>query len=242
METVAARKLYISKKALDAIIGFEVGAESPGDTKYYIKKLSRPSWPGLDSGATIGIGYDLGYHSAEEIRADWAYLLPAEDINELVKLAGLKGASVGGKMTGRVKNIVVPYEAAYQVFQNKTLPKYAAQACSAYPGLQDLFPDAIGAIVSLVFNRGNLLEDKAGDKNQRRKEMAAIRPLVPMKDYAGIAQQIRNMTRLWDGIPNYPGAQEDRAGGLIKRRLDEANLVDHSVHQYSLSELVQVNF
>jgi GH24 family phage-related lysozyme (muramidase) len=46
--------------------------------------------------------------------------------------------------------------------------------------------------------------------------MAAIKPLVPKKDYNGIASQIRSMKRLWIG---------QGLDGLLKRRDEEAKMV-----------------
>jgi GH24 family phage-related lysozyme (muramidase) len=47
--------------------------------------------------------------------------------------------------------------------------------------------------------------------------MLNIRNLVPDKNYKKIAQEIRNMKRLWVG---------KGLDGLLKRRDEEANLVD----------------
>ena len=47
----------LNKKSLDLILEFEVG----GGENYYNKFLKNPSWPGEQSGVTIGVGYDLGY-------------------------------------------------------------------------------------------------------------------------------------------------------------------------------------
>lgn len=48
-----------------------------GGPRYYEKRLARPSWPGVCSGITIGVGYDLKHHTKEQIRADWKpYISP----------------------------------------------------------------------------------------------------------------------------------------------------------------------
>ncbi len=61
--------------------------------------------------------------------------------------------------------------------------------------------------------------------------MAAIKPLVVQQDYAGIAQQIQNMKRLWQG---------KGLSGLLKRRDDEADMVLSSNRAYAQSELIRV--
>ena len=37
----------------------------------YTKKYRKPVWPKGQSGVTIGIGYDVGYASKPQLRADW---------------------------------------------------------------------------------------------------------------------------------------------------------------------------
>jgi hypothetical protein len=61
----------------------------------------------------------------------------------------------------------------------------------AFPGINELSPDAQGALVSLVFNRGTSME---GD---RRREMRAIQAAVANGDLQEIADQLRSMKRLW---------------------------------------------
>src|SRR5438067_11642326 len=49
----------ISDKARDLIFKFE-DLDQPGE------------WPGGESGVTIGIGYDLGFATSEQFKADWS--------------------------------------------------------------------------------------------------------------------------------------------------------------------------
>lgn len=226
--------LKISQRAFDLYIHHEITSEA-----IYIRDYMRPSYPGLNSGITIGIGYDLGYNTVAQIREDWEDLVSKDTLNKLISVAGLKGLAAKNALS-KVAGVSIPFNAAKQVFLERTLPRFADLAMKAYPGLELLEPDAIGAIVSLVFNRGNDLYDDKSDKNRRRKEMAAIRPLVPRKDYAGIAAQLRSMKRLWDGVPNYDGAQETRAAGLVRRREDEAVLLENAVRVYSDKEVIKV--
>jgi GH24 family phage-related lysozyme (muramidase) len=97
------------------------------------------------------------------------------------------------------------------MFDNLIWAKFAKLAEKAFPSLPDLCDDAYGAIVSLVFNRGSSL---SGDS---RLEMRNIRDLVPKKDYRGIAKQLRNMKRIWQG---------KGLDGLLERREAEAKLVE----------------
>ena len=117
----------------------------------------------------------------------------------------------------------VSYDAAKEVFYKKTLPQYAQRTRKAFPGVEDLPPDAQAMLLSLIYNRG------ASMSGSRRREMLAIKKLVKKEDLLGIAQQIAAMKRLWvnKGLP-----------GLLKRRDKEAILVKRSKHRYKKSDIV----
>lgn len=55
---------------LAMVIGFEIGGKDLYNSKY-----TGVIWPGVQSGATIGIGYDLGYVSQNTFKNDWGSLL-----------------------------------------------------------------------------------------------------------------------------------------------------------------------
>lgn len=204
-EQVRAGELVISKRAMDQLVAHEIGSKA-----YYERALRRPVWPGADSGVTIGIGYDLGYQSEETFRADWAAHLPASTVNRLAAECGYKGGKAK-KRIAALSDVSVPLGAATAVFEATVLPRYVARTRKAFPGVEHLAPDAAGALLSLVYNRGPSM------KGESRKEMRAIRELVPRKDYAGIARELRAMKRIWEGRG---------LAGLLKRRDDEADLVE----------------
>ena len=79
----------ISDKALNLILNYEVG----GGESYYNKFLYRPTWPGLNSGVTIGVGYDLGYNSLQSFKAAWTGKISTQDIIRLARTLGVKGRS-----------------------------------------------------------------------------------------------------------------------------------------------------
>jgi len=214
-----AYSLTISRAGMEQLVQHEIVSES-----YYSRRLKHPIWPGGASGVTIGIGYDLGYNSASQIQRDWGGKVADVDVEKLKKVSGLK-ADKAKKQLHRVKNIVVTFDNAKTVFSESTLPRYAAATRKAYPGIEKLHPDVQAALLSLVYNRG------ASMSGSRRKEMAAIRPLVLQQDYAGIAQEIKNMKRLWIG---------KNLAGLLKRRDDEADLVSHAKRDYEESSLIRV--
>jgi len=205
----------LSKKSLDLILEFEVG----GGENYYNKFLKNPTWPGEQSGVTIGVGYDLGYVNKTEFSEDWKDL-PKEIFDRLYKVVGIKGIAAKNLVRG-LKDITIPWDISLKVFNNKTVTKFYNLTKETFPNFDNLPEDAKGGLVSLVFNRGNSLE---GD---RRREMKLIRDgmkLVSTYDQKAltfIANQIRNMKRIWIG-----GSIEK---GMSRRRDAEAKLIEDSL-------------
>jgi len=205
----------LSKKSLDLILEFEVG----GGENYYNKFLKNPAWPGEQSGVTIGVGYDLGYVNKAEFSEDWKDL-PKEIFDRLYKVVGIKGYNAKNLIRG-LRDITIPWELSLQVFNNKTVVKFWNLTKDTFPNFDNLPEDAKGGLVSLVFNRGNALE---GD---RRREMKLIRDgmritnTFDQKSLSFIANQIRNMKRIWAG-----GSIEK---GMNRRRDAEAKLIEESL-------------
>jgi GH24 family phage-related lysozyme (muramidase) len=199
-----------SSNTLDLLFKYEVG----GGQKYYEKYLSKFTWPGGASGPTIAIGIDCAYYSREELDKIFSFL--SEKEIELIQNSTGKIGEKGKEYTKilRGAGITVNWKQALQIFETLTWPKFTKLAEKTFPGLSELHPNAYGAIVSLVFNRGTSL---VGDK---RLEMRNIRVLVPKKDYSKIAQEFRSMKRLWKG---------KNLNGLIERREAEAKLVETSL-------------
>lgn len=195
----------LSPKALKLILDYEVG----GGEGYYNRYLKRPCWPKGASGVTVGIGYDLGYNTSSQFQDDWAGKINDSDFKRLHRCLGFKGSSANSKVYS-VKDIEVPWDAALNVFKINTVPRFIKMTLRAFPEADKLHPDAFGALVSLVFNRGSSV------KGSRRAEMARIRELVPTKNYAVIAEEIRKMKRIWAG---------KGLDGLLRRRDKEADLV-----------------
>jgi hypothetical protein len=205
----------LSKKSLDLILEFEVG----GGENYYNKFLKNPAWPEGQSGVTIGVGYDLGYVNKSEFSEDWKDL-PKEIFDRLYKVVGIKGYNAKNLIRG-LRDISIPWDLSLKVFNNKTVTKFWNLTKETFPNFDNLPEDAKGGLVSLVFNRGNALE---GD---RRREMKLIRDgmritnTFDQKALSFIANQIRNMKRIWAG-----GSIEK---GMNRRRDAEAKLIEGSL-------------
>lgn len=200
--------MTISKKAIDLIIQHEVGGRA-----VYEKRYQKPIWAGGDSGLTIGLGYDVGYVKEAQLFSDWQGL-NLNFLNALKRFCGVKGEVVKTMMRGEVLNVIIPYNIAYEVFVKKSIPKYYAMTKKIYPQLDELNEDTRGALVSMVYNRGAKIDGES------RKEMKAIVDLVAKKDYEGIAEQIEQSKRLWEG---------KGLDGLVIRREAEADLIRESL-------------
>ena len=205
------RRMTMSSKpspnTLELLYDYEVG----GGKAYYEKYLSKFTWPGGASGPTIAIGVDCAYYSESELAQIFSFL-PKDQVSLIQKASG-RTREQGKEYTKtlRANGITVSWDKAQEIFQKLTWPKFTSLAEKAFPGLADLHPDAYGAIVSLVFNRGTSL------KGDSRLEMRNIRVLIPKKDYKSIAQEIRKMKRLWVG---------KNLNGLLDRREAEAKLIE----------------
>jgi GH24 family phage-related lysozyme (muramidase) len=220
-QVVAAPRLTCSLAGLKKLVEFECSSVA-----YYNRYLKHPVWPGGASGVTIGIGYDLGYCSAAQVRRDWQGRVSDDELSELEKVCRLKGDDAKAKISvPALRDVTVDLDEASEVFYQSSLPAYASKCIEAYPGVAGLPADAQSAILSLVYNRGTA---KSGAK---RTEMKAIEPLIQNGDLAGIADQIILMKRHWEG---------SGLGGLLRRRDEEAALVRGAQRDYSPYELVKI--
>jgi GH24 family phage-related lysozyme (muramidase) len=195
----------ISKEAIDLIVRNEVSSKDTYDSSY-----TGVIWPGAQSGATIGIGYDLGYVTREEFIKDWRGMVSQEALFILGPMVGVKGAEAKKFVT---KSIKVPYDAAYKVFEKKTLPKWIAQVEKALPNTDKLSDDSMGALVSLAYNRGASFSSRGG----RYTEMRNIKILMQEENFKGIPDEFRSMKRLWE---------DQNLDGLLRRRDEEAALFE----------------
>jgi GH24 family phage-related lysozyme (muramidase) len=176
--------------------------------------LRRPYWPGGQSGVTIGYGFDMGYHTRDQLEADWSGL-PGEYLLVLLSCLGKVGlpASRLAKKP-EVQAVTIGAAQAAEVL-NRGLPVLEARVATTFPGVTALPRPAQVALCSLVFNRGASLYDPPG--SDRRLEMRQIRDETRVGDLRGIAASLRSMKRLWVGTGQ---------DGLLRRREDEAALVD----------------
>jgi len=168
-----------------------------------------PEWPGGDSGITLGYGCDIGV-DPDSLSA-WTAHLSTGDMARLQAVAGLTGQAARRALPS-VKAITIHADDAETVFANYTLPNEIATTLKAFQGSVNLPPDSLGALVSVVYNRG------PGMDGERRSEMRATRDAIKAgpAQWPEVVVQIAKMVRLWPGEPT--------ASNLTGRRLAEAAL------------------
>lgn len=198
-----------SRAAVDLIVAHEVTSRAVYENKYV-----RPEWPGVQSGITVGIGYDLGYNTRDDIAKDWAGKLPDSTISAMQHYAGVTGEKAHAALPAARATIAVPWDPAMAVFMAVSLPKFEALALRACPGSEKLPAGCFGVLSSLTYNRGASFT-KSGD---RYREMRAIRAAIMEGRWNDVPEQIRSMKRLWPGV-----------AGLLRRREEEAALWEASL-------------
>lgn len=194
----------ISQAAFDLCVRHEVTSE-----KYYIAHYQRPEWPGLQSGVTIGIGYDLGQASRQKIQQDWQGLVDADMLMVMMSCSGLTG-NAGKAKLGEVRSkILIPWDKALKVFAQRDVPTWTAGVLRYMPEAEKLPPSCLGVLFDLAYNRGHSWS-LSGD---RYREMRAIKAHVQSGNWGLVPSEIRSMKRLW---PN--------TAGLLRRCDDRAAL------------------
>ncbi|MFZ5760235.1 MAG: peptidoglycan-binding protein [Thermodesulfobacteriota bacterium] len=195
-----------------------IAREETGGLVYYQDVTRWPHYPGSASGITIGIGYDLRFNSEADLRAAWGAYLSDVVLSELVRDIGKAGSRSRARELKRLA-IEIPFAAAWQVFVERTLPRFYEETAVIYASLPRLPALCRAVLVSLVYNRGSSL------RGPSRLEMRLIRDILVRADdpaltpsarltvLAEVEAQLIAMQRLWP-----------LGSGLRKRRQAEANL------------------
>lgn len=193
----------LTRAGRELIYEFEVGGRSGYDP--------RPEAPDARlSGVTWGIGYDGHYNSPGAIVVDWRPL-GAVKTARLAAVHPYYGPSAQAHLH-EVRDILVIWDLAVDVFDRIDVGREFDAGHRLWPGFDDLRPNAQAALISNGFNRGWSVVGAA------RAEMREMKRLVPLKDYAGIATQLRKSERVWRGTSVY--------NGLRRRRFAEATLCE----------------
>ena len=203
----AVSALPISEDAFKLIVLFEVTSAALYDQRY-----QKPVWPGGDSGVTIGVGYDMGYVTPAWFEQDWGGRLAPAQIARLRPACGKRGPAAQA-LYRQYADVAVPWRLANPQFREKLIPLYTGLAISKLPAAaRTLSPDCLGALVSLVYNRGASFRSE----KPRFREMRRIHGHLEDGELDRIPDEFLAMRRLWEGNP--------KMRGLVKRRELEAAL------------------
>jgi hypothetical protein len=183
--------------------------EEDGDQNYYIKVEAGFSWPGGASGPTVGVGYDCGYSTAEQIEQDWSPFVDAARVAVLKTAAGKTGAAGQAFVAEHRHAVAITWDESLAQFKGHELPKWEDITRAHLPNCDKLSGDSFGALVSLTYNRGPSY-DSPGD---RCLEMRNIKAHMAAQQFELIPNEFMSMRRLWP-----------RNGDLWNRRGHEAIL------------------
>lgn len=200
--------MKISQRAINLILDAE-GIDQPSQ------------WPGGGSGITLGYGCDIGADPSS--LKFWEGILTPSEISTLNQARGITGRSAK-QLATRFTRIKVTRPQSMEVFTRHTLPHEIEKTLATFPCVEKLPNDVLGALVSIVYNRGTSLV------GERRREMAEIKIIIlahaeglisTAKAIKGISAQITAMKRIWFG---------QGLKGLLLRRDAEARLVLSTLH------------
>lgn len=184
--------MKISQRAFDMTVAEEVTGKA-----YYIKHYQRPEWPGVSSGVTVAIGYDLGQASRAKIASDWATLVDPNMLQVMQSCSGITGIAAKAKCAEVKNKILIPWDAALSVFANRDVPSWTSTVLKAVPGADKLTPTCLGMLFDTAYNRGAGGFNSSTDRN---REMRAIRDDVKMSVLADVPRQFVSMKRIWPGV------------------------------------------
>ncbi|MBR8336273.1 lytic transglycosylase domain-containing protein [Burkholderia ambifaria] len=193
---------YASIEGFHLILDTEGFGETP-----YVPEHS------VSSGVTVGYGYDLGQQTETMVRNDLNGFFTEAEISRLLTALGKRGDAARAFIPS-FSDIKIPEPKALEMAK-RVKRRYAQFTVDAFPGTTKLHPHCQGALLSLVYNRGSLLEDKPGQKS--RVHMRNIRAAIQNNNLPEVAAQLRAMKVLWEGTGN---------DGLLKRREKEAVLFE----------------
>jgi GH24 family phage-related lysozyme (muramidase) len=193
----------------------EIVTEEDSGQAYYTKHYVHFEWPEGASGPTVGIGYDCGYVTPEQIVKDWTGIIPDAMVEALVRAAGIKGAAAGEFVRQHYASVTITWDQAMAEFDNRELPKWEGECRAALPNYDALPGDSAGAIDSLAYNRGAAGFHAAGS---RYVEMRNIEAHMAAKRFDLIPAEYLSMRRLWPV-----------GGDLWRRRGHEAALFEQGL-------------
>jgi len=178
--------------AEDLITDFEVSSTSvngiDGGHGYYDRHYRTATYPGGNSGPTVGIGVDLGQQSSSVTSDSWQSYLVANQVERFTKCAGVTGKSAQ-QLVKDLQDVIVPWKSAIDEFDIYEVPNYWSLTRRTFPGFDNLTLNCQGALVATVYNRGN---STVGNSRVDMRTLQTLIAETPI-DYKNIANAFRHM-------------------------------------------------
>lgn len=194
-----------SQAAIDLIV-----TEEDSGQAYYARHYTHFEWPEGASGATVGIGYDCGYSTADGIRQDWTDFVSPDTVAALMRAASLKGQAAHAFVQQHGASVTITWDQALAQFKAHELPKWEDMLERDLANADELSGDCFGALTSLIYNRG---DGGFRSPGARYLEMRAIAVHMAKHEFSKIPGEFLSMRRLWP-----------KGGDLWNRRMHEATL------------------
>jgi len=220
----------VSRRGYEFCVRWETG----GKAFYQGVIKSRAVWPGFASGVTIGCGYDLGYHTLAQLRADWGGRIAPADLARLEAAVGLKAVEPdratrvarARAFVAAFEDIAVPWDVAIAQFDEAKMPVLLAGLYAALNNLDRLHPHCRAALLSLTFNRGTGGFTSSKDRFREMRAIAGAMTSGTPAAFAGIPAELRSMQRIWGATSSLARRREEEAvlfeAGLAEAALTEA--------------------
>src|SRR5262249_22668975 len=154
----------------------------------YRQQYKSPEWPGGKSGVTVGIGYDLGYTNKETFREEWQDFVDKSVIDKLSAACTVKGDPAEA-LAKSLQGVEVEGPAGLKQYTTKPQPLYIGETIGSLPNADALPDDSLGALVSLVYNRGSPFSNS----DDRYREMRNIKAHMVAQKFDKIPDELRSM-------------------------------------------------
>jgi hypothetical protein len=193
------------------------------------KVALHPYWPGGASGITLGVGWDAGYHTTEQLRETWSEL-DEPTLRTLAGVSGQRGAPAHDLLP-RVIDLQIPETVSQRVLASSLSKTFYPLVQRLFSTLDQLPLEAQVVMISVVFNRGPSIGQEPDwhvvRELDRRWEMRRMQVDVKEGDLFGIYAHLGTMKRLWES---------HGPRGLPLRRRDEQALIRPLVDRQLLWE------
>lgn len=207
--TLQGRPMTNCEGAVDLLASLEGLPKSAYDkSKYNIPYVS------LDGSVTIGLDYNLGYVTKEQMRADLSGLLDNAMVDALEPAVGIRDKAAAAVFVAQwPKDRIIPYETAKAILI-RNMDKFGKLLLESVPRAAELNGSCFGAVAITLHNVGSF--ERPGP---RGVELKKLKKAIEDGHQSEIPKILRSIGRT------------ERLPGLRRRREMEAALCEKSLHQ-----------